>query len=94
MVTSTCIPASKQGCIFFEWILGRFIGWGFWLARQFARGGCRLHSGVLTFSFQSNWISGGWIVQLLSSFSQKELCYQLDLKDELNSKILEAKLVP
>ncbi|MFY0782821.1 hypothetical protein ACDZ29_04210 [Peribacillus sp. RS7] len=45
-------------------------------------------------SFQSNWISGGWIVQLLSSFSQKELCYQLDLKDELNSEILEAKLVP
>jgi hypothetical protein len=47
-----------------------------------------------TLSFQSNWISGGWIVQLLSSFSQKELCYQLDLKDELNSEILEAKLVP
>ncbi|WP_342602742.1 hypothetical protein [Peribacillus sp. FSL E2-0159] len=35
----------------------------------------------------------GWIVQLLSSFSRKELCYQF-LKDELNSEILEAKLVP
>ncbi|WP_251432781.1 hypothetical protein [Peribacillus simplex] len=67
---------------------------GILVSQTFARGGFRHHSGVLTSSFQSNWISGGWIVQLLSSFSQKELCYQLDLKDELNSEILEAKLVP
>jgi hypothetical protein len=48
---------------------------------------------VLTSSgdFNRKWISGGWIVPLLSSFSQKELCYQLDLKDKLNSEILEAK---
>ncbi|WP_411738858.1 hypothetical protein [Peribacillus sp. S4] len=26
--------------------------------------------------FNRKWISGGWIVPLLSSFSQKELCYQ------------------
>ncbi|MED3832473.1 hypothetical protein [Peribacillus frigoritolerans] len=33
---------------------------------------------VLTSSgdFNRKWISGGWIVPLLSSFSQKELCYQ------------------
>lgn len=48
---------------------------------------------VLTSSgdFNRKWISGGWIVPLLSSFSQKELCYQLDLKDKLNSEISEAK---
>ncbi|MBL3645353.1 hypothetical protein JMN23_23635 [Bacillus sp. RHFB] len=48
---------------------------------------------ILTSSgdFNRKWISGGWIVPLLSSFSQKELCYQLDLKDKLNSEISEAK---
>ncbi|WHX65959.1 hypothetical protein QNH26_20125 [Peribacillus frigoritolerans] len=31
---------------------------------------------TLSGDFNRKWISGGWIVPLLSSFSQKELCYQ------------------
>jgi hypothetical protein len=77
------LPVSRDAC-FFEWSLGRIFGGGLWLASNLK---------VLTSSgdFNRKWISGGWIVPLLSSFSQKELCYQLDLKDKLNSEISEAK---
>ncbi|MFE4704344.1 hypothetical protein [Peribacillus simplex] len=65
------------------------LGWGLWLANNLKEEGFDFIGEH--FHFNRKWISGGWIVQLLSSFSQKELCYQLDLKDKLNSEILEAK---
>ncbi|GAA1368714.1 hypothetical protein GCM10009597_02850 [Peribacillus frigoritolerans] len=48
---------------------------------------------VLTSSgdFNRKWISGGWIVPLLSSFSQKKIMLSMDLKDKLNSEISDAK---
>ncbi|WP_214794872.1 hypothetical protein [Bacillus sp. ISL-4] len=60
--TDTCIPASKQGCIFFEWSFG----WGFWSANNLQEEGFAFIGEH--FHFNRKWISGGWIVKLLSSW--------------------------